>query len=445
MIDSQVNSMGNTVINYANKSIEKTKEYYNIGTTALLMDPKWFAFTCLIELVIMWLLFYKWNPFDITGKFPAAVSLVFLINIFINLMLYVFVDDRAFFKSKGITVEANMSDMLSKVGMTTLVILATILIMWTLIKISEYTPIFSGLTWLAGVLTWTWTGVFILALMRLLIWPSIKQSIDGAKKHGAKSIFSLFGSLIMYLPCALIDLIDWFKNQYKITTSSTWILLGMEVLFLGLTFIVPRIFSWIITSDGKHLLKDPVYLDKATTIGTYKDLYKNKKQTSEQDKSNTPEKEQQKYDYNYSISAWFWINPQPPNTSPAYTKYTNILEYGDKPIVEYNSLENSLRVRCKINNNNYITIFETNDVKYQTWNNIVINYDGGNMDVFLNSELVGSKPNIAPFMSYENIVVGEKNGIEGGIANVVYYNKILGSEQIKLTYKTLKNKPTPLL
>ena len=67
------------------------------------------------------------------------------------------------------------------------------------------------------------------------------------------------------------------------------------------------------------------------------------------------------------------------------------------------------------------------------------------MDVFLNSELVGSKPNIAPFMSYENIVVGEKNGIEGGIANVVYYNKILGSEQIKLTYKTLKNKPTPLL
>ena len=139
-----------------------------------------------------------------------------------------------------------------------------------------------------------------------------------------------------------------------------------------------------------------------------------------------------------------WLNPQPPNTRQSYTKYTNILEYGNKPVVEYNGL-NSLRVRCQLENNNYATIFETDEVNFQTWNNIVINYDGGNMDVFLNGELVGSRPGIAPFMSFENIVVGEEKGLEGGISNVVYYDKILQSGEILMGYKALKNLSDPVL
>ena len=139
------------------------------------------------------------------------------------------------------------------------------------------------------------------------------------------------------------------------------------------------------------------------------------------------------------------MNPQPPNTRASYTKYTNILEYGDKPVVEYNGLENSLRVRCQIVDDKYVTIFETDEIDFQTWNNIVINYDGANMDVFLNGELVGSRPGIAPYMTYENLVVGEEKGLEGGIANVIYYDKILQKSQISMAYKSLKNLPSPVL
>jgi hypothetical protein len=181
--------------------------------------------------------------------------------------------------------------------------------------------------------------------------------------------------------------------------------------------------------NGEHLLRDPVYLSKETTLGSYETLHES------DDKRN----------YHYSISAWFWINPQPPNTRAAYTKYTNILEFGGKPAVEYNGIEDTLRVTCNIKDDENVVIYETDEIPFQRWNNIVINYDGGNMDVFLNGQLVGSRPGVAPYMSYENIVVGEEKGIEGGICNVVYYKKILQARQIDNIYRALGSMPNPII
>ena len=67
------------------------------------------------------------------------------------------------------------------------------------------------------------------------------------------------------------------------------------------------------------------------------------------------------------------------------------------------------------------------------------------MDVFLNGELVGSKPNIAPYMTYENVTSGQDNGIHGGICNVVYYDHILSNSNIQLMYKLLRDKEFPTL
>jgi hypothetical protein len=182
--------------------------------------------------------------------------------------------------------------------------------------------------------------------------------------------------------------------------------------------------------NGTQLLRDPVYLDTRHTLGTYEILHENKVMNGA---------------YKYSISAWFWINPQPVGTRPSYTKYTNILEFGKQPAVEYNALKNNLRVTCHIKGDNTVTIFETNEIKYQTWNNIVINYDGATMDVFLNGFMVGSKPNIAPYVKMENVIVGDIKGVEGGICNVMFYRNILHQRQILMLYKTLKGMSTPLL
>ena len=110
--------------------------------------------------------------------------------------------------------------------------------------------------------------------------------------------------------------------------------------------------------------------------------------------------------------------------------------------MEYNGQLGSLRVMGDVassdssSNNVSVEIFQTTKVLYQKWNNIVINCDEGYMDVFLNGELVGSISGVVPYMTFDNVVAGENNGILGGICNVSYYDKPLSKSNIKLTYNS---------
>ena len=49
------------------------------------------------------------------------------------------------------------------------------------------------------------------------------------------------------------------------------------------------------------------------------------------------------------------------------------------------------------------------------------------------------------YMKYENITVGAEKGIEGGICNVVYYNRILSKGDIEMSYKFLNKQNPPVL
>jgi hypothetical protein len=88
-------------------------------------------------------------------------------------------------------------------------------------------------------------------------------------------------------------------------------------------------------------------------------------------------------------------------------------------------------------------VYQTNEVLYQKWNNIVINYTNGFLDVFLNGVLVSSRSAVMPYFSFDTIVVGAADGIMGGMCNVNYYREILTEKTIRLNYKTLRIKDVP--
>jgi hypothetical protein len=164
------------------------------------------------------------------------------------------------------------------------------------------------------------------------------------------------------------------------------------------------------------------------------------------------DKDAKQFRYAYALSAWFYINPQPPNTRTAYTKYTNIIKYGNNVNVEFNGQLSSIRVMANVATsgddvakqpNDSIEIYETKNVLYQKWNNVVINYDDGYLDIFMNGELVGSRSGVAPYMTKDSIVAGAEMGILGGICNVTYYDTTLSKSNIELSYKSLSGKQNP--
>ena len=90
-------------------------------------------------------------------------------------------------------------------------------------------------------------------------------------------------------------------------------------------------------------------------------------------------------------------------------------------------------------------IYLNNNLLLQKWNNLIINYNGGTLDIFLNGELVKSSIEVVPYYTFENLTIGENDGIKGGICNVIYFRRALTSQNIYYIYNTVKNRDPPTL
>ena len=153
------------------------------------------------------------------------------------------------------------------------------------------------------------------------------------------------------------------------------------------------------------------------------------------------------YNYHYAISFWIYIDSEivkENNTQPNQ----HILEYAQTPYIYYNTNQNELvvevtdcdsREECKPS-----IMYRSNQVLYQRWNNIIINFDYGTLDVFINNNLVSTKQNVSPYIKQENnfIQIGsnDKKAKHIAICNVHYYDQPLNLKQIKHIYKN-KNEP----
>lgn len=383
-------------------------------------NPVLYILTSIIELIIVFYVIYKWNPFNIRKKYPEITQLFIIFIVFVQILNFMFIKEKINLLSTGVNINTTVFEFTIKILITLLSIFGSVILVYLLVNLLTTVDLFQHIfIWGVDALIL----ISIISIVYLLIRPIINQGKDIDKK----GVLALIGSILLYIPCIFINFIDWTKNQIEITTKTTWIILLLLVILLGVKTLLPIIANKVISGKGNTLLNKPVFLNTKTSIGSFKTLHSKSHNRN----------------YEYAISFWYWVDSLPPNTRKSYTKYVNILEFGNKPAIQYNSLENTLRILCDIHDDKQIILYETNNNKLQRWNNIVINYDKGTMDIFINGELVSSKQNVVPFMTNELITVGEDNGIEGRITNVIYFKEILSSQKIKMAYNTLKNRNHP--
>lgn len=149
------------------------------------------------------------------------------------------------------------------------------------------------------------------------------------------------------------------------------------------------------------------------------------------------------YNYTYSLSFYIYINPQPTNTSIAYTKDTELFNYGFKPVIYYNGKSRKIIIKSRTISNKadqLDTIYEMTNVKHQKWIFFVINYENNNIDIFIDGKLVGSKNNVTPYFVGDNVTIGEDDGIYGSIKEIFYFDKIKTPDSIQFLYSLTKNK-----
>jgi hypothetical protein len=153
--------------------------------------------------------------------------------------------------------------------------------------------------------------------------------------------------------------------------------------------------------------------------------------------------------YSYGVSAWFYIHPQPPNTNANYeSNYINVLKFGSfGPSVQYNPNTNALQFSI-YGKTIELSTTPTNvplnvvDIPLQTSNNVIINSDKGAVDVFINNKLVYTGNHVPDDATNANrqfsVTVGEADGINGEICNVVLNTSPFTKIEIEWLYKTNK-------
>jgi hypothetical protein len=312
-------------------------------------------------------------------------------------------------------------------------VISSLLIYWIVYNIQS-------LTSEAGLTSFILNALIVIIVLSLIYKTFYAKLPVGNNNKNA--FFSLLANLLFYIPCIFSDLTEKIGEEYNATTKNSLIALVLSILIIVSYFVLPQISSKVQLKGGTQLVNNPVYTDKLYSLGNYIQL-----------------NGKDKIDYQYAISFWTFIDAAPPSTSAAYNKYTSLLNFGYKPNIMYNSEKNTLIVITQqkytnktvndelfdIDDKNKKIIYKNKNVLLQKWNNIIINYNGGTMDVFLNGELVSSAANIIPYSTLDNLTIGEDNGIKGGICNVIYYKNALDSMQIKGLYNQSKNKNPPVL
>ena len=136
--------------------------------------------------------------------------------------------------------------------------------------------------------------------------------------------------------------------------------------------------------------------------------------------------------YIYSLSFWIYLNP-----TQTMNGKDIIIQYGNRPSMYFNHDTNELTLEL-INqpDNNEVVLYRSSSILYQRWNHVVINNSHGEVDLFINSNLVGNYKNTISYSieSNELLQIGSADNNDiGGIAYVYYY-------EIPLTLKEISNK-----
>ena len=306
--------------------------------------------------------------------------------------------------------------------------------------------------------------------------------------------YRLVLNTLLYIPCLLVTFTNYFTKLTGLTKTEDSAFsppkpfeMKMLVLSLGLLggyflwFFLGKkyIHSAYLKQGGKQLINQPVPTDMLTNVASYQSL-------SGSDKFN----------YQYAMSFWLYLDAFPPSTNASYSKVVPILSYGENPTVKYSSANNTLyitvkqktdttsvvdfveekgkevemksetvdqwkNVQEKINNaieqvksmpfgneidaEGHRIIYKHPDVQLQKWNHILLNYNGGTLDVFYNGKLVKSAIEVVPYMKFDMLTVGTENGVSGNVANLMYFKEPLDYLTVNTLYTSLKNSNPPVI
>ena len=287
------------------------------------------------------------------------------------------------------------------------------------------------------------------------------------QSYRQKGIIGFVIQFIFYIPCLLNDYFNYLAKEFQMTPFVVYVLLGIELLFIALYFLLPFVFSKMSLEHGKQILKKPIFVHNQKVLDSCRYIMnkfvhdktaitsmKNKK--SDMTHVNDLSKIQ---NLQYAFSMWISVNePTQLIGNEAHTlfryddeQYINDSE-NEKPVGKpciylTNDNQNGTQYNFVFSDMNPENMTFTTTLPAQKWNHIVFNYSNSRCDLFLNGKLTKTmyfKDNSPNLTQADNLTIGqESDKVVGAICNVVVFKKPMTPEQIAYVYNInhLRNPP----
>jgi hypothetical protein len=289
----------------------------------------------------------------------------------------------------------------------------------------------------------------ILFFISIILALAMLVSLTGNFFTSKPGMMGLLSNLLFYIPCLVVDLIEWIKDEFNNTTPTTLVILLLEILVIFVYFYLPSMLdNKIFSRPSIEIITEPITLkEEIELLGGEKFKMENDKMIGKQ--NNIPR-------HNYSISMWININTNSHNLN-AMDNELNIFSYNFKPSIEFrinsdNPNGENTHFVFKLSNNldeNEKYIEKTISLPLQKWHNFVFTYDNNKVDIFVNAELyhsytfkVGEHPTYN--VNSDNIFIGDNQQLSGVICNARYFTNPLTDKEIITTYNLLNNLNPPI-
>ena len=269
----------------------------------------------------------------------------------------------------------------------------------------------------------SYTSIIITFIIAFCIIAFIFKQFNFDKPtRNSGTLFGLIYNIIFYVPCLLIDIIEYLRLQYAITPTTAYNIIIITILLLIVQFYHSNIQEYILYNDAVILRKDKIDTNYLQNMTTFQDInFVN-----------------DNIQYDYALSCMFNIHSFPSNIYSNYNENISLLNLGNQPNILYNAEENKLIITMKTDSTSNEIIFVKENINLQKWNHLVINYTEGTLDIFYNNRLVSSNPMVIPYQQYANVTIGQNRGIEGEMCNCYYFKKSLDKPSINNIYQYTK-------
>jgi len=232
------------------------------------------------------------------------------------------------------------------------------------------------------------------------------------------------------------------------------VLVTVLIAYVAYFFLIPYSLNKIAKQGGNVILQEPVSLSNTKSLGTYTKL-----NGIDESSINSPILGQAAvFNYTYAVSFWVYLDS---STASVSDNYYTVMNYNEMPHIMWNPKKatmiftvNNNKTEDETNNSDTQTQDETKignrilltleSVAMQKWNNIVVNYVNGTLDIFVNGELIQSSREVVPEITYGELTIGSPQ-LSGKVCNVVYFNYSLDMKNVHYLYNLVKDTNPPII